>query len=117
MNRRFSYAVVIALVGILFVLLNSSSVAQVSAKAQSPFMVRPRDRVVGFIDEEQRAALVGSHHPLARAQYEVGGVKSDFRMEHVIMMLQPDAAQQKALENLLAAQLVRQRWDPRETAS
>jgi pseudomonalisin len=105
MNRKLSNPVGTALAAFfLLVLLNQSVGAQVSPMGQSPFMVRPRNRVVGLIDDEQRGTLVGSRHPLARPEFEVGGVKAEFRMEHVIMMLKPDAAQQKALENLLTAQ-------------
>ena len=104
MKRSFSILAAVSPVAMLFAYFSSFAAAQVSSAAKSPYLVHPRDRVVSFIDEQQRATLVGSHHPLARPEYEVGAVKGDFRMDHVIMMLKPDASQQKALDNLLAAQ-------------
>ncbi|MGA7401562.1 MAG: S53 family peptidase [Candidatus Sulfotelmatobacter sp.] len=70
---------------------------------QSPF-VEPQDRVPSFVDDEQRITLHGDRHPLAILQYDAGTVSPDFRMERMLLTLQPDAAQQDALLQLLDAQ-------------
>jgi pseudomonalisin len=70
---------------------------------QSPF-VDPQDRVPGFIDDEQRITLHGDRHPLAISQYDAGSVSPDFRMDRMLLTLQPAAAQQDALLQLLDAQ-------------
>ena len=69
-----------------------------------PLSVQPRDRVTQFVDDEQRVALRGNLHPMARAEYERGTVASDYRMKSMVMVLRPDVEQQKALDRLIAAQ-------------
>ena len=69
-----------------------------------PQFVQPRDRITSFIDDEQRVTLRGNVHPLALAQYDAGAVEPTFPMEHMILTLRPDAAQQDALNQLLDAQ-------------
>jgi hypothetical protein len=66
--------------------------------------VRPNDHVLGRVDEDVLVKLRGSRHPLARGQYDAGRVAPETRMERIQMVLQPDPAQQQALETLLAAQ-------------
>ncbi len=46
----------------------------------------------------------GNRHPLARREYDVGRAASATRLEHMILVLAPDAARQLDLEALLAAQ-------------
>jgi pro-kumamolisin-like protein len=70
---------------------------------QPPF-VQVRDRITSFIDDEQTVTLRGNVHPMARAQYDAGAVAPDFPMEHMLLTLLPDAAQQDALNQLLDAQ-------------
>jgi hypothetical protein len=65
---------------------------------------QPRDRISSSIDDERRIVSRGSRHPLATAANDVGRVSGDFRMERMILTLKPDAAQQAALEKLIAAQ-------------
>lgn len=43
-------------------------------------------------------------HPLARAEYDRGPAAPETRMERMMLVLEPDARQQQALEALLAAQ-------------
>ena len=69
-----------------------------------PPFVQVSDRITSFIDDEQRVTLRGNVHPLALAQYDAGAVAPDFPMEHMLLTLLPDAAQQDALNQLLDAQ-------------
>jgi pseudomonalisin len=71
--------------------------------AQPPF-VQVRDRITRFIDDEQTVTLRGNVHPLAIAQYDAGVVAPDFPMDHMLLTLLPDDAQQDALNQLLDAQ-------------
>jgi len=43
-------------------------------------------------------------HPLARPEFDRGRVAEDARLERMVLVLQPDAAQEQKLEDLLAAQ-------------
>ncbi len=66
--------------------------------------IHPRDRIVSFVDDHRTLRRIGNRHPLARPQFDAGRAESNARMEHMILALQPDAAQQDALTALLAAQ-------------
>ena len=70
---------------------------------QPPF-VQVKDRITSFIDDDQRVTLRGNVHPLARAQYDAGAVAPDFPMEHMLLTLLPDSAQQDVLNQLVDAQ-------------
>jgi pseudomonalisin len=70
---------------------------------QPPF-VQVNDRITSFIDDDQRVTLRGNVHPLALAQYDAGAVAPDFPMEHMLLNLLPDAAQQDALNQFVDAQ-------------
>jgi subtilase family serine protease len=75
------------------------------ANAQSsPQFTQPADRVVNFIDDEQRVILHGNRYPVAAAQFDVGAVQPDYRMERMVLTLYPDAAQQSALTELIDGQ-------------
>ena len=69
-----------------------------------PPSVEVRDRITSFIDDDQRVTLRGNVHPLANAQHDAGAVAPGFPMEHMLLTLLPDAAQQDALNQLLDAQ-------------
>jgi hypothetical protein len=62
------------------------------------------DRVTGVVDLQQRVALRGNVHPLAKAELDIGAVPAAQRMDRMILVLKPDAQQQAALESLLEAQ-------------
>ena len=78
--------------------------AQPIADPPNPLSTQPQDRVTRFIDDDQRVTLSGNRHPLAIAQHDAGKVAPDYRMEHMLLTLLPDAAQQDALDQLLDAQ-------------
>ena len=67
-------------------------------------MVRPADRVTGPVSNRKRVALAGQRHPLARAEFAVGRAPAELRMNRVVLVLQSDAAQASALEELIRAQ-------------
>jgi subtilase family serine protease len=48
--------------------------------------------------------LPGSRHPLAKPQNLIGTVAKDQPMERMVLVLRPDLAQEKALEELIRAQ-------------
>lgn len=65
---------------------------------------RPQDRLTGDITESERVTLSGNVHPaLAHAIHETS-VAANFPMEHMILQLQPEAAQLAALDLLVAQQ-------------
>ncbi len=64
---------------------------------------QPADRIKTAVDERRTVLLTGNRHPLARPDFEVGVAVPDLPMERMILVLQPDAAQQSTLETLLTA--------------
>jgi pseudomonalisin len=71
---------------------------------QNPLGVHPRDRISGFIDDQDRVTLAGNRHPLAQPENEVGVVAPDYPMERMILTFESDARQQRALDQLVEAQ-------------
>lgn len=65
---------------------------------------RSTSRFFGPIDELQAVTLYGNVHPLARAEFDLGEVNASTRMDRMILVLRPTAAQQKLLDALVAAQ-------------
>src|SRR5277367_652231 len=65
---------------------------------------QPIDRITTPVEERQTVALPGNLHPLARAEYDTGLAAPGQRMDRMLLVLQPDPAQQSALQALLAAQ-------------
>lgn len=53
--------------------------------------------------QERTVALPGNHPPLARAEFDAGPVAPDFPMRHMILVLQPSAAQNAELKGLTDA--------------
>jgi subtilase family serine protease len=56
------------------------------------------------IHEPPPATLYGTVHPLARAEFDRGTVAPDLRLDRMLLLLTPSAAQQSALDALVAAQ-------------
>src|ERR1700738_1088054 len=69
-----------------------------------PAQAQPRDRITRPVDDRATVARPGNHHPLARAEYDAGLAPPGHRMDRMILVLEPDTAQQHALQALLAAQ-------------
>ena len=74
-----------------------------SAQVQGPLLVRPVNRIHA-IDDRRTVTLTGNRYPLARPEYEVGILDPASRLERMILVLQPDAVQQKAMDDLAAKQ-------------
>ena len=64
---------------------------------------QPFDRIRGRIDDNIRVRRAATH-PLARPEFDTGRVAAETPMQRMILMLQPDAAKEHDLEELLAAQ-------------
>ena len=64
----------------------------------------PSERVTSPVDDRATLARPGNRHPLARAEYDTGLAPPGHRMDRMVLVLEPDAAQQQALQTLLAAQ-------------
>src|SRR5947208_13075695 len=56
------------------------------------------------IDDRFTVARPSDRHPLARREFDAGVVSPDLRLERMMLVLAPDADQQKALDELPAAQ-------------
>lgn len=63
-----------------------------------------QDRITAPIDGRPTTVLRGSVPPLAQAKNDLGAVEADFRLGNVTLMLGRAAAQQAALDQLLAEQ-------------
>jgi pseudomonalisin len=61
-------------------------------------------RIVDPIDELDVVTLAGNTHPLARVEFDQGPVSDQMRLERIVLLLQPDSAQQERLAALLKAQ-------------
>src|SRR5882724_6390123 len=92
------------LVTIPFLVLNLGFPVAAQTGGQRPLSARPRDRITQFVDDEQRVALRGNRHPLARREYESGVVAPGYRMKRMVLVLSADAEQQKELDQFVAAQ-------------
>src|ERR1700722_3963024 len=56
------------------------------------------NRITGVVDETVRTPLSGNLHPLARAEFDQGKVSDSLPLEHMIMLLQRNPAQETALQ-------------------
>jgi subtilase family serine protease len=63
-----------------------------------------QDRVTATIDARDSVVVRGSVPPQAQPKYDQGAVEPGFRLGNITLMLRPSAAQQAALEQLLAEQ-------------
>lgn len=63
-----------------------------------------RNRAIAALDETQLVSLTGNTHPLARAKYDLGSVDAETRLDRMILVLMPTAAQQAELDLLVEAQ-------------
>ena len=66
--------------------------------------VAPRNRIVSPIVDSDAVTLAGNMHPLARPEFDRGILPDETRLERMVLLLQPDADQQKALDALTQAQ-------------
>src|ERR1700761_1232473 len=61
-------------------------------------------RIAGAIDESNVVTLIGNVHPLARPEFDRGAVSPETRLERMVLVLAPSAAQQAELDALTEAQ-------------
>jgi len=61
-------------------------------------------RPAAVLGETQLVALTGNIHPLARAEYDMGPVDAETRLDRMILELQPSAMQQAKLDLLVEEQ-------------
>ena len=65
----------------------------------------PEARISGEINNADRAMLVGSHSPLARAEFDAGRMPSGTPIAGISLVLKRSDAQEADLQTLIAAQL------------
>src|ERR1700735_87535 len=70
----------------------------------NPLAAVPSDRIKAPIDNNAAIALPGNIHPLAVPANDAGAVPDTMPMQHLILVLQRDPAQQAALDALGVAQ-------------
>jgi pseudomonalisin len=73
------------------------------AFAQTP-AVAPHNRIVSPIVDSDVVTLAGNVHRLASPEFDRGVLSDETRLERMVLLLQPDADQQKALDALTEAQ-------------
>jgi pseudomonalisin len=78
-------------------------VFSVCALAQTS-TVAPRNRIVSPIVDSDAVTLAGNIHPLAKPEFDRGVLSDETRLDRMVLLLQPDADQQKALDALTQAQ-------------
>jgi pseudomonalisin len=76
----------------------------ISAWGTSALAQAPANRIAGQIDESQVTTLQGNVHPMARGDFDQGLVNAETPLEHMVLQLEPSAAQQAALDALVEAQ-------------
>jgi hypothetical protein len=73
------------------------------ASAQVPLPV-PQSRVVEAVDDARRTTLTGNTHPLARAEFDQGGLADETPLRRMQLVLQRSPEQEAALKQLLDQQ-------------
>ena len=63
-----------------------------------------KGRIHGPIDDSDVVTLLGNTHPLARPEFDRGVIRSETRLERLVLVLQPSEGEQRQLENLVQAQ-------------
>ncbi len=94
MRPKYLPAILIA----TFLVLIALTATNVSGQGATP------SRISAAIDNTKLTTLHGNVHPMARAEYDRGAAPSSLPMEHMLLVLTRSAAQQGALETLLARQ-------------
>jgi pseudomonalisin len=94
---------VLVLIALSFSLLSWAQTKS-SVGVEHPLDVRPTNRLTGHITDQRLVRLIGNRHPAARPDNMIGELSSDHRLEHMVLLLSPDAAQKEALQELIRAQ-------------
>src|SRR5712664_1691056 len=64
----------------------------------------PKNRIAGPIVDSDEVTLMGNVHHQARAENDRGTVDPQTRLERMVLVMQPSAAQQRELDALTQAQ-------------
>ena len=64
----------------------------------------PEPRIASEIDNAHRATIPGTHPPMARPEFDSGRVPSATKLQGITMVFSRSAAQETALQSLIAAQ-------------
>ena len=73
------------------------------ASAEVP-LPSPQSRIVQAVDDSRRVTLIGNTHPLARAEFDDGGVADEMQLRRMQLVLQRSPQQEAALKRLLDQQ-------------
>jgi subtilase family serine protease len=76
-------------------------VAAASAQVRLP---APQSRIVQAVDDSRRTTLTGNTHPLARAEFDRGGLADETPLRRMQLVLQRSPQQEEALKQLLDQQ-------------
>ena len=98
-TRAFRFFLVATVASLLFT-------CQLRAQQGPPQLSEtgPLSRISGPIVESDAVTLAGNTHPMARAEFDLGAIPDETRLERMVLLLQPDATQQAALDALVEAQ-------------
>jgi subtilase family serine protease len=77
------------------------AVLPAAAQVQAP---KPQPRITAAIDNSSRVTLAGSHPPRVSAADDIGAVSSSLQLQGISLVFSRSAAQQNALDALVAAQ-------------
>ena len=64
----------------------------------------PQSRIVQTVDDSRRTTLAGNTHPLARAEFDQGGLADETPLRRMQLVLQRSSQQEEALKQLLDQQ-------------
>ena len=53
---------------------------------------KPKDRIQGLIDDNDRVTLAGNHHPRVAKSTDLGRAKDTLHIDHMILSLMPDTS-------------------------
>ena len=84
--------------------LSSALNAQPRPTISDPLSARASSRIGANIENGTMQLLIGNRHPLARPEFDSGEVAADLPMQSMVLVLQPSAEQQAALDALLVEQ-------------
>lgn len=113
LTRAFRFSLVAAVAFLIFA-------CHVNAQQGA---IGPRNRITRVILDSDVVTLAGNTHPMALPEFDLGAIADETRLERMVLLLQPDATQQAALDALVEAQqkpgssLFRQWLSPEEYGS
>jgi pseudomonalisin len=87
---RLSFVLFVAVLA-----LNSLALAQTAS---------PQNRITRPIVDQDSVTLLGNTHPLARPEFDRGPIAAEAQLQRMVLVLEPDAAQQSELDALVEAQ-------------